>query len=148
LETQLPGHLGHVVRVGGAIATEGAKEGEDVLVDDDEHLGRRGVLEAGPAQLLVRAVAPVVAGGEGRPFHRALQPQRLALLQRVQLVQPADERQVGDLLDDFERVGNAARPEGVLDLVGLAADFAGKHAWSSVSPGRARRSRVIRYRAR
>ena len=37
------------------------------------------------------------------------------LLQRVQVVEPLDEKQVGDLLDDFERIGDAAGPEGIPD---------------------------------
>jgi len=47
----------------------------------------------------------------------------------VQVIQPAQEEQVGDLLDDFERVGDAAGPEGVPDLVDLALDGAGDHRW-------------------
>ena len=43
----------HVVRVGGVVAAERAQEGKDVLVDDGEHLGRREVLEARPAQVVV-----------------------------------------------------------------------------------------------
>jgi hypothetical protein len=37
----------------------------------------------------------------------------------VNVVQPADEQQEGDLLDDFERVGDAAGPEQVPDAVWL-----------------------------
>jgi len=45
----------------------------------------------------------------------------------VQVVQPAQKEQVGDLLDDFQRVGDAAGPEGIPDSVDLALDFAGHH---------------------
>jgi hypothetical protein len=45
----------------------------------------------------------------------------------VQVVQPAQEEQVGDLLDHLQRVGDAAGPEGVPDLVDLALDVAGDH---------------------
>jgi len=31
------------------------------------------------------------------------------------------------LLNNFERVGDAARPEGIPDLINLTANFAGKH---------------------
>ena len=45
----------------------------------------------------------------------------------MQVVEPLDEEQVGDLLDHFQRVGDAAGPEGIPDVVDLAADFAGEH---------------------
>jgi hypothetical protein len=84
---------------------------------------RRGeVLEARPAQVVVGVAAPadaVVARGEDPARHRRSEPGGLVLFQRVQVVQPAQEEQVGDLLDHLERVGDAARPEGVPDLVDL-----------------------------
>ena len=61
------------------------------------------------------------------PFDRLLQPGGFVLFQRVQVVQPLQEQQVGNLLDDFQRVGDAARPEGVPDGVDLGADFACEH---------------------
>jgi hypothetical protein len=36
-----------------------------------------------------------------------------------------EKKQVSDLLNDLERVGNAARPEGIPDLIDLTANFAG-----------------------
>jgi hypothetical protein len=45
----------------------------------------------------------------------------------VQVVEPAQEEQVRDLLDDLERVRNAAGPEGVPDPVDLALELAGQH---------------------
>jgi hypothetical protein len=38
-----------------------------------------------------------------------------------------EEKQIGDLLNDFERVRDAARPERVPDLINLTANFTGKH---------------------
>jgi hypothetical protein len=35
----------------------------------------------------------------------------------LQVVQTADEQQIRDLLDHFQRVGDASRPEGVPDGV-------------------------------
>jgi len=35
----------------------------------------------------------------------------------MQVVQPAHEQEVGDLFDDFERIGDAARPEGVPHII-------------------------------
>jgi hypothetical protein len=41
----------------------------------------------------------------------------------VQIVQPPQKQQIGDLLDDFERVGDPPGPEGVPDAVDLIAKF-------------------------
>jgi hypothetical protein len=45
----------------------------------------------------------------------------------VELVQPADKEEIGDLLDDLERVGDAARLKAVPDAIDLAAKFARDH---------------------
>ena len=47
--------------------------------------------------------------GEDPLVHRAVQPGGFAFLERVQLVQATDEEQIGDLLDDLERVPACAR---------------------------------------
>jgi hypothetical protein len=52
----------------------------------------------------------------------------------VQVVQPAQEEQVGDLLDHLERVGDAAGPEGVPDLVDLALDWTGDLRTRKITP--------------
>ena len=94
----------HVVGVGGAVAAQGAQEGEDVLAHHREHLGRGQVLEASPAQILVRAALGVCALGENAVLYGALEAVGLALLQGVQLVEAADEKQIGELLNHLERV--------------------------------------------
>ena len=109
------------------VAAQRAQEREDVLADHGVHVGRGEVLEARPAQVLVGAALGVLALGEDPPLHRLLEPGGLVLLQRVQVVQAAQEEQVGDLLDHLQRVGDAAGPEGVPDLVDLALDVAGDH---------------------
>jgi hypothetical protein len=45
----------------------------------------------------------------------------------VTIVEPFDEQQVGDLLDDLKRIGNPAGPEGIPNAVNLTTDFAGEH---------------------
>ncbi len=117
----------HVVRIGGAITAQRAQEGEDMFPQHGEHLGRREVPEPRPAQVLIGAAARVAALGEDAAGHGALQPGALALLQAVQVVQAADEEQVGELLDYLQRVGDAAGPEAVPDAVDLAAEVAGEH---------------------
>jgi hypothetical protein len=47
----------------------------------------------------------------------------IGLLFLVQLVEPLHEQQVGDLLDGGKRVGDAAAPEFVPELVDLAFEF-------------------------
>jgi hypothetical protein len=46
----------------------------------------------------------------------------------LQFIEAAQKKQVSDLLDDFERIGNAPCPKGIPDSVDLIADFACQHA--------------------
>lgn len=50
-----------------------------------------------------------------------------ALFELLLFVETADEQEVGDLLDHFERVGDATGPESIPNLIDLITDFAGKH---------------------
>ena len=93
----------HVLRVGGVGTTElpdqiSAQIGEDVLPHHREHFGGGEVLEAGPTEVLVGPTLFVLAVREDAPLHRFLEPARLVLLQRVHVVEPTKEQQVGDLL--------------------------------------------------
>ena len=93
-----------------------------------EHLRRREVLEARPAEVVVGAACwSSLPSGKTRRSIGFFSAVGLVLLQRVQVVEALDEQQVGDLLDDLERVGDAAGPEGVPDAIDLTADFAGEH---------------------
>ncbi len=141
----------HVVRVGGAVPPEGAEEGEDVLGHHGEHVGGGEVAEAGPAQVVVGALLRVGALGEDAALHGLLEPEGLVELEGVEVVEAAEEEQVGDLLDDLERVGDAAGPEGGPDAVDLAAELAGEHAgswwvrrWGGGAAGRSRWGRISR----
>ena len=100
-------------------------EGEHPVPHGLEHLLRRKLLETRPAQ-------SVVVGSEHRLLDRVAGAGGLVLLARVQLVQALDEQQVGELLDDRERVRDAARPHGVPDLVDLGLQLTGDH--DSISP--------------
>ena len=117
----------HVVRVGGAVAAHGAQKGEDMLAHDDEHLGGGEVLEAGPAQILVGAASCVSALGENPAGHGLLEAGGFALLQGLEVIEALEEKQVGDLLDDFDGVGDAAAPEGIPEGIDFTADIAGEH---------------------
>jgi len=52
---------------------------------------------------------------------------RLLLLQLLQVVEPSQEAQVGDLLGDLKRIGDAARPKRGPDRVDPGFDFASSH---------------------
>jgi hypothetical protein len=45
----------------------------------------------------------------------------------VEIIEPLQEEQVGDLLDDFEGIGDTAGPEGIPESVDFTADLAGEH---------------------
>ena len=45
----------------------------------------------------------------------------------LELIETAQEEQVSNLFDHFERVGDAACPEGVPDAVDVVVNFTGEH---------------------
>jgi len=99
-----------------------------VLLQEREHLGghrlehhfRVEVLETAPAQVRL-------ARQELRVLDRLAEDARLALRRRLQVVEAAQEEQVGDLLDHLKRVADAAGPERVPDLVDSAPELTGDH---------------------
>ena len=83
------------------------------------HEGRFIVLEHRPPEVLLAGAEPdalALAGASG-----------LLLGQRVEVIQAADEQQVGDLFDHLQRIGDAARPERIPDPVDIALQLAGDH---------------------
>ncbi len=99
---------------------EGLDEGESVVPHSDKHLLRGGLLEAGPAEA-------ILFGGEYGVLDGFLEAIGLVLPEGVEFIQPLDEEQVGELLDDGERIGDAAGPQGVPDAVYFGFDFASDH---------------------
>jgi hypothetical protein len=98
------------------------------LIDDLEHLLGLEMLESRPAAIFVGAALGVFAFGEDAAFEfLELQAGGFVFLQCVQVVEAFEEEQIGDLLDDFERIGNATSPEGIPERVNFAADFAVEH---------------------
>ena len=97
------------------------RNGKTCSPDHGVHLGRREVLEARPAQVVVVAAPGVSSLREKPALHRLAQRHGLVFLQGVQVVQAAQEQQVSDLLHHLQRVGDAARPERIPDGVDLAA---------------------------
>ncbi len=47
----------------------------------------------------------------------------------MRLIQSAHEKEVGDLLNHLERIGNATRPKGIPDRVDFGAKFPRQHAF-------------------
>src|SRR6185437_8336113 len=113
----------HVRSVGRAVASQGPQEGKGMLADNGVHLARFKVLEVLPAQIVVRTLQLVLACRKYLPLNGLLQPQRFSFFKRLQLVEPLEEEQVGNLLDDFQRIRNAAGPELVPDGIDLTASL-------------------------
>ena len=117
----------HVPRIGRPVAAEGSEPREYMLGDGLEHRARFDVLEARPPHVVIGLAPGIGAFGEDAPFHRLLEARGLQLLDGLQVIKAAQEQQIGDLLDDFERVRDAARPEGIPDGVDLVADVTSYH---------------------
>jgi len=130
-----------VVRVGAAVAAEGAQEGEDVLADEVELRSWLLRPQVGPAQVRVRGAATVVALREDAPGIGALGPGAelpgLGFGPGLLLIQALEEEQIGDLLYDLDGVGDAAGPEAVPKLVDLVANLSGEQVEPLVSGGQA-----------
>lgn len=115
------------MREGAAVAAQAAHEGEHMFAHYAVHLGGSEVLEVRPAQVCVVTPFGVDAQRVDAALDGLAQADGLVLFQSVQIVEPALKKQIGDLLDHLDRVGNAARPEGVPDGIDLAAEFACEH---------------------
>ena len=124
----------HVVRVGGitAVGLAGqflAQEREDALVEDSKHFGFIEVLELRPPHILVRTPELIGTFGEDRILNRLAGPRGFAFCGNLVVVKPLEEQQVGDLLDDLQRVGDASRPKSIPHAVYLRLQFPGNHAF-------------------
>lgn len=100
-----------------------------------------------PAEVLVWSspvrADPVFAFLEYAPLDRLLQPGGLVFFQRLQVVQPTEKEEIGDLLDDLQGVGNAAGPEAVPDRIDLALDFTGDHVQGNLGDSITSRKRLV-----
>ncbi|MEL7170103.1 MAG: hypothetical protein AAGN64_12225 [Bacteroidota bacterium] len=102
--------VGRARRVGVVPLPQGLDEGEDLLLYGAQHRLGRELLEARPAEVLL------VASKERLEVERP-GTLRLALAARLGVVEALDEEQGRELLDDGERVRDAARPERGPDLI-------------------------------
>lgn len=69
----------------------------------------------------------ILLWGEDRVLGRVSKLVRLPLLGGVDVVQALDENEIGELLDDGQRVRDAPCPEGRPDAVNLGLDFPCDH---------------------
>lgn len=78
-------------------------------------------LSLNPVRMIRRPVPPraINAFRKDHPLDRPAQHVGLVLFARLDVIQAAHEKQVGDLLDDLERIGDPARPEGIPHLIDL-----------------------------
>ncbi len=101
-------------------AIERFDERKYLIAEYGEFAFRIEILEVRPAQFaLLRFKNGVV--------ERFAEQIGLAFLPGVQFVQPLGEQQIGDLLDYRQRIGHAAGPERVPDLIDLILDGTGDH---------------------
>jgi hypothetical protein len=125
--------VAHVAGIARALGAQPAQPREHVVGDDVEHRLRVEVREHVPAQVAVGAPpgkVAVIAVGEDRVLDHAPKPRDPVLLHELQVVKALDEQQVGDLLDDLDRVGDSARPEGIPHAIDLALELVGHPASS------------------
>ena len=118
----------HVLGVRRAVLRHISQERKNMLGHDVEHLRRRIVLEAGPAQLLIGHSLGVAALGKDAALHGPAEGVRFVLLADLDVIQPPHEEQVGDLLDDLQRISDPARPEGIPHLIDFRAQFPRQHS--------------------
>jgi len=76
-------------------------EGEDLLADHAEHLLGLELAKARPAQV-------ILPFSEDRLFYRLAKTISFLLFSRMDVIQPLDDQQKGDLLDHPKRIGNHA----------------------------------------
>lgn len=129
----------HVFGMGRAFLCHIAQEGKDVFRNNEEHTRRIIVPEARPAQhgigdffldraRLFVAHRAIDAIRKDHSLDRPAQHVGLVLLAGLDVIETAHEQKVGDLLDHLERIGDAAGPEGIPDLIDLRANFTVEHA--------------------
>ena len=68
---------------------------------------------------------------KGGVHHRHVKNRGVGLLAQLVVVEDFDEHQIGDLLDHRQRVGHAAGPENIPDVVDFRLQFSCYHCASS-----------------
>src|SRR5438270_412716 len=108
--------------VGGAVAPEFFHERKSLVLHDLVHHIRLEVLELGPAAGLL--LVGVVKDGL---VDLAAQAIGGLLLGRLQFVEATEEQEVGNLLNDAQRIGDPAAPEGIPYRVDLRTYLSRDH---------------------
>jgi len=84
-----------------------------MLIHDAHHLAGLEVFETGPADVVVGLALVVGAFGEDAAGHWDSEVFGLALLDRVEAIEPLDEHEECELFDHGKRIGDPAGPERV-----------------------------------
>src|SRR5438093_7388234 len=106
------------MRVRGLVAAQRPKKREHMLANHLVHIGRREMLEARPTVILVRprrSRVIVLTLWKQAPLDGRLETCGFQLFECLKLVETLDEKQVRDLFNDFQRIRNSTRPEGIPD---------------------------------
>src|SRR5262249_569902 len=101
-----------------------------MLADYFVHVGRCEMLKARPAIVCVRTRRPgmvIMSLRKQSPLDRRLETRGLQLFECLELIQPLDEEQVSDLLDNFEWIGNPGGTKSIPDLIYLVTDLVCQH---------------------
>jgi hypothetical protein len=61
-------------------------------------------------------------------FDRDIEGAGLLLFENLEFIQAANKQKIGDLLDHFQRIRDAAGPKSVPQAVNLIAKFSGHHS--------------------
>lgn len=88
------------------------------------------MLEARPTVILVRprrSGVVVLTLRKQPPLDGRLETRGLQLFECLQLIKAFDEKQIGYLFDNFQRIRNPTGPERIPDLIDLASNLVSKH---------------------
>jgi hypothetical protein len=102
-----------------------------MLGDRLEHRPSLSVFETGPPHFFIWGTPAIGPFGEDASLHRLFETRCLQLFYSVKVIKAPEKEQVRDLFDDFERIRDPARPEGIPEGVDLVADVSSQHIFGS-----------------
>ncbi len=131
LRWQREARVFHVLRICRSLAPKRAQKRKNVLGDNLVHFARFAILELRPSVVVVRPALAILPRRKNDALDGRAEARSLQLFDGLKVVETPDEEEIGDLLDDLERVRDASRPKGIPDRVDLIADLSSQHG----SPG-------------
>src|SRR3989337_2942807 len=102
-----------------------------MLANHRVHVSRREMLEARPAVIPVRSPRSrvvVLTLRKQSPLDGRLETRGFQLFECLQLIKAFDEKQIGYLLDNFQRIRNSTGPKRIPDLIYLATNLVCQHS--------------------